>query len=99
VFYGTLDGWFKAIDARSGKLLWKFKTESGIIGQPVSYSGPDGRQYVAIFSGVGGWIGGLVAGGFDASDPTAGLGVFNAVKDLPSKTGRGGRLYVFALPR
>ena len=47
VFYGTLDGWFKAIDARSGKLLWRFKTKSGIVGQPVTYRGPDGRQYVA----------------------------------------------------
>lgn len=99
VFYGTLDGWFKAIDARSGKLLWKFKTGSGIIGQPVSYRGPDGRQYVAVYSGVGGWIGGLVSNGFDPGDPTGGLGIFNAVQDLPALTPRGGRLYVFALPR
>jgi PQQ-dependent dehydrogenase (methanol/ethanol family) len=99
VFYGTLDGWFKAIDARSGKLLWKFKTESGIIGQPISYRGPDGRQYIAIYSGVGGWVGALVASGFDPGDPTGGLGMFNAVKDLPALTPRGGRLYVFALPR
>ena len=48
VFYGTMDGWFKAIDARSGKLLWQFKTGSGIIGQPISYRGPDGRQYIAV---------------------------------------------------
>ena len=48
VFYGTMDGWFKAIDARSGKLLWKFKAGSGIIGQPISYRGPDGRQYIAV---------------------------------------------------
>jgi PQQ-dependent dehydrogenase (methanol/ethanol family) len=99
VFYGTLDGWFKAVDARSGALLWKFKTESGIIGQPVSYRGPDGRQYVAIFTGVGGWVGGLVSNGFDPGDPTGGLGIFNAVQDLPDVTPRGGRLYVFALPR
>ena len=99
VFYGTLDGWFKAVDARSGKLLWKFKAASGIIGQPVTYRGPDGRQYVAIFSGVGGWVGGLVSNGFDPRDPTGGLGIFNAVSDLAAHTGRGGRLYVFALPR
>jgi PQQ-dependent dehydrogenase (methanol/ethanol family) len=99
VFYGTLDGWFKAIDARSGKLLWKFKTGSGIIGQPVSYRGPDGRQYIAVYSGVGGWIGALVSNGFDPGDPTGGLGIFNAAKDLPALTARGGRLYVFALPR
>ena len=64
----------------SGKLLWKFKTESGIIGQPISYRGPDGRQYVAIYSGVGGWVGGLVSDGFDPGDPTGGLGIFNAVQ-------------------
>src|SRR5690606_23843220 len=57
VFYGTMDGWFKAVDAHSGELLWSFRTESGIIGQPISYLGPDGRQYVAILSGVGGWSG------------------------------------------
>jgi PQQ-dependent dehydrogenase (methanol/ethanol family) len=99
VFYGTLDGWFKAIDARSGKLLWRYKTQSGIVGQPVTYRGPDGRQYVAIFDGVGGWVGALVSAGLDAGDPTGGLGIFNAVKDLPARTERGGRLYVFALPR
>lgn len=99
VFYGTLDGWFKAIDARSGKTLWKFKTQSGIVGQPVTYRGPDGRQYVAIFDGVGGWVGALVSAGLDPGDPGGGLGMFNAVQDLPAKTPRGGRLYVFALPR
>ncbi|HYG25995.1 MAG TPA: PQQ-binding-like beta-propeller repeat protein, partial [Caulobacteraceae bacterium] len=98
VFYGTLDGWFKAVDARNGALLWRFKTESGIIGQPVTYRGPDGRQYVAILSGIGGWIGTLVAGDLDARDPTASLGIVNAVQDLKKKTKPGGRLYVFALP-
>jgi alcohol dehydrogenase (cytochrome c) len=54
VFYGTVDGWFRALDAWSGKVLWQTKLDSGVIGQPVTYLGPDGRQYVAIFSGVGG---------------------------------------------
>ena len=71
VFYGTMDGWFKAVDARSGKLLWQFKTGSGIIGQPVTYRGPDGKQYVAVLAGVGGWAGGIVAGGLDPRDGTA----------------------------
>ena len=57
VFYGTLDGWFKAVDAKTVLLLWQFKTGSGIIGQPVSYKGPDGKQYVAMLSGIGGWAG------------------------------------------
>jgi glucose dehydrogenase len=98
VFYGTMDGWFKAVDARNGKVLWKFHTGSGIIGQPVSYRGPDGRQYVAVLSGVGGWAGAIVVGKLDPRDSTAGGGLANAVHDLPSKTQPGGTLYVFALP-
>jgi PQQ-dependent dehydrogenase (methanol/ethanol family) len=98
VFYGTLDGWFKALDARDGHQLWSFKTGSGIIGQPTTFRGPDGKQYVAILSGVGGWIGALVSGDLDPRDPTAGGGTVNAVTDLPQKTTKGGMLYVFALP-
>jgi PQQ-dependent dehydrogenase (methanol/ethanol family) len=98
VFYGTMDGWFKAIDARTGAPLWQYKTGSGIIGQPVTYRGPDGRQYVAIMSGVGGWAGGIVAGNLDPRDSTAALGFAAAMKDLPSKTTKGGTLYVFSLP-
>ena len=96
-FYGTMDGWFKAIDARNGAVLWQFKTGSGIIGQPVTYRGPDGHQYVAILSGIGGWPGALVSAGLDARDSSAALGFVNALKDLPSKTTRGGMLYVFGL--
>jgi len=98
VFYGTMDGWFKAVDARTGKELWKFQTGSGIIGQPVSYRGPDGHQYVAVLSGVGGWAGAIVIGKLDPRDSTAGGGLANAVHDLPSRTQPGGTLYVFALP-
>ncbi|WP_230206947.1 PQQ-dependent dehydrogenase, methanol/ethanol family [Novosphingobium sp. Gsoil 351] len=57
VFYGTSDGWFRAVDARIGKILWQQKLSSGIIGQPMTYRGPDGTQYVAIASGVGGAAG------------------------------------------
>jgi PQQ-dependent dehydrogenase (methanol/ethanol family) len=99
VFYGTLDGWLKAIDARSGRLLWRYRTDSGIIGQPVSYRGPDGRQYIAVLSGVGGWSGAVVAMGLDRRDPTAGLGFVGAMLDLPERTDRAGKLHVFALPR
>jgi PQQ-dependent dehydrogenase (methanol/ethanol family) len=98
VFYGTMDGWFKAVDARSGAELWRFKTGSGIIGQPVTYRGPDGRQYVAVLSGVGGWAGAVVVGDLDTRDPTAAKGFAAAVPDLKEKTTKGGMLYVFALP-
>jgi lanthanide-dependent methanol dehydrogenase len=98
VFYGTMDGWFKALDARNGKLLWKFKTASGIIGQPVSYRAPDGKQYVAVLDGVGGWAGAIVSGELDPRDGTAAKGFANAMRDLPQHTGKGGTLYVFSLP-
>jgi PQQ-dependent dehydrogenase (methanol/ethanol family) len=97
IFYGTLDGWFKAVDARSGDVLWRFKVGSGIVGQPITYRGPDGRQYVAVLSGVGGWAGAVVAGKLDTRDGTAALGFVNAVKDLPSVTAAGGMLYVFGV--
>jgi PQQ-dependent dehydrogenase (methanol/ethanol family) len=98
VFYGTMDGWFKAVDARSGRLLWKAKTQSGVIGQPVSYRGPDGRQYVAVLAGIGGWAGAIALGQIDARDPTAAAGFANAMKDLPKASPPGGTLYVWALP-
>lgn len=98
VFYGTMEGWFKAVDARSGKELWKFKTGSGIIGQPTTWTAPDGKQYVAILSGVGGWAGAIVSGELDGRDGTAALGFANAMRDLPDHTTAGGMLYVFALP-
>jgi alcohol dehydrogenase (cytochrome c) len=97
-FYGTMDGWFKAINAKTGEQLWQFKTGSGIIGQPITYRGPDGKQYVAVLSGVGGWAGAIVAGGLDPADPTAALGFVNAMADLPQHTNKGGMLYVFSLP-
>jgi PQQ-dependent dehydrogenase (methanol/ethanol family) len=98
VFYGTMDGWFKAIDAKTGGLKWQFKTGSGIIGQPVAYKGPDGREYVAVFSGVGGWAGAIVSGNLDPKDPTAALGFVGAMADLKERTAPGGTVYVFALP-
>ncbi|HEX4440599.1 MAG TPA: methanol/ethanol family PQQ-dependent dehydrogenase [Thermoanaerobaculia bacterium] len=98
VFYGTMEGWFKAVDARTGALLWQFKTGSGIIGQPVSYRGPGGRQYVAVLAGIGGWAGAVVSGDLDIRDGSAALGFVNAMKDLPDVTTKGGELYVFSLP-
>lgn len=98
VFYGTMEGWFKAVSAKTGDLLWQFKTSSGIIGQPITYRGPDGRQYVAILSGVGGWAGAIVSGDLDPRDATAALGFANAMKDLKDVTTPGGTLYVFRLP-
>ena len=98
VFYGSMEGWFRAVDARTGQLLWQFKTGSGIIGQPITYRGPDGKQYVSVLSGVGGWAGTIVSGELDPRDGTAALGFVNAMSDLGKYTTKGGMLYTFSLP-
>jgi glucose dehydrogenase len=98
VFYGNMEGWFKALDARTGHVLWQWKSDSGIIGQPVSYRGPDGKQYIAVFSGVGGWAGGVVVNDLDTSDQSANNGWGGLMRELPGKTKKGGTLHVFALP-
>jgi glucose dehydrogenase len=99
VFYGTMDGWFKAVDATNGAVKWQFKVGSGIIGQPIAYRGPDGREYIAVLSGVGGWAGAIVVADLDPADPSGALGFLGAVPDLKQKTTAGGMLYVFALPQ
>ena len=98
-FYGTMDRWFKAVDAKTGKLLWKFRVGSGINGQPIAYRGPDGREYIAVLAGVGGWSGAVVAGDLDPRNPYGALGFVGATQDLPDYTAKGGTLYVFALPK
>jgi lanthanide-dependent methanol dehydrogenase len=98
VFYGTMDRWFKAVHAVTGAELWRFRAGSGIIGQPVTFTGANGRQYVAILAGVGGWAGAAALGLRPQDDPTIALGFPNAVPDLPDHTPQGGTLYVFALP-
>ena len=95
VFYGTLEGYLKAVDAKTGKELFKFKTPSGIIGNVTTYEN-GGRQYIAILSGVGGWAGiGLAAG---LTNPTDGLGAVGGYAGLRNYTSLGGQLTVFALP-
>lgn len=95
VFYGTLEGYLKAVDAKSGELLYKFKTPSGIIGNVHTWMHKD-KQYIGILSGVGGWAGiGMAAGLISDSD---GLGAVGAYKGLNSYTRLGGTLNVFSLP-
>ncbi len=95
VFYGTLEGYLKAIDAESGEELFKFKTPSGIIGNVNTYE-HNGKQYIAVLSGIGGWAGiGLAAG---LTEGTDGLGAVGAYESLHNYTNLGGQLTVFALP-
>ena len=95
VFYGTMEGWFVALDARTGTELWKFHCASGIIGNPITFLGPDGKQYVAVYSGVGGWMGAVAFPSVSADDPYAGLGVVGAMKDIKKYTAPGSTVYVF----
>ena len=95
VFYGTLEGYLKAVSPKDGRELWKFKTPSGIIGNVFTYEYA-GKQYVGVYSGIGGWAGlGMAAG---LTEPTAGLGAVGGYKDLARYTTLGGSLFVFALP-
>lgn len=98
-FYGTMDRWLKAVDAETGELLWKFRAPSGFIGQPVTYAGADGRQYVAILSGVGGWSGVVAVAELDPRVRNGALGFVGAMQDLPAYTHGGSTLLVFALPQ
>jgi PQQ-dependent dehydrogenase (methanol/ethanol family) len=95
VFYGTLEGYLKAVDL-NGKELWKFKTPSGIIGNVFTYS-HGGRQYVGVFSGIGGWAGIGMAAGLEKD--TDGLGAVGGYKELRDYTDLGGTLTVFTLPQ
>jgi PQQ-dependent dehydrogenase (methanol/ethanol family) len=97
VFYGTMEGWFKAVDARNGTELWKFHTASGIVGNPITYLGPDGKQYVVIYSGIGGWMGAVAFPTISIDDPEAALGVVGAMKEIKKYTAPGSTVYVFGL--
>ena len=93
IFYGTLEGYLKAVDSK-GKELWKFKTPSGIIGNVFTYE-HKGKQYVGVFSGIGGWAGIGMAAGLEKD--TDGLGAVGGYKELNQYTELGGSLTVFAL--
>jgi len=96
VFYGTLDGWFKAADARSGRELWKFKVGSGVVGAPISYRGPDGKQYVAVYAGIGGdWF--LLSGDVRSDDPADVRPPADFAPDLARHTSQGGMVWIFGL--
>ena len=95
VFYGTLEGYLKAVDAQTGRELFRFKTPSGIIGNVNTYK-HQGKQYISILSGVGGWAGiGMAIPSLE--NDTDGLGAVGAYKSLSSWTNLGGVLSVFSL--
>jgi PQQ-dependent dehydrogenase (methanol/ethanol family) len=96
--YGTLEGWEKAVDQKSGKLLWKFKTASGIIGNTNTWT-HGGKQYVGVLSGIGGWAGAVVAFRKENTAPDEwALGAAGGYRALKSVSKNGGVLNVFSLP-
>ena len=94
--YGTLEGYFKCVDAKDiKKELYRFKTPSGIIGNVFTYE-HKGKQYIGVYSGIGGWAGiGMAAGLEKDSD---GLGAVGGYKELAQYTELGGSLTMFAIP-
>ncbi|MCB5187029.1 methanol/ethanol family PQQ-dependent dehydrogenase [Methylobacillus caricis] len=96
VFYGTLDRWFKALDAKTGKELWKMQVGSGVVGNAITYSFK-GKQYVGVLSGIGGWAG--VAMNLGLTNDTDGLGAAGGYKELKDWNAApgGGAMNVFSL--
>ena len=95
VFYGTLEGYIKALDAKTGRELWRFKTSSGIIGNVNTYTHA-GQQYISILSGIGGWAGiGMAIPSLNQD--ADGDGAVGAYRGISKWTNLGGILSVFSL--
>jgi PQQ-dependent dehydrogenase (methanol/ethanol family) len=93
--YGTLEGYLKCVDANNiNKELFKFKTPSGIIGNVFTYQ-HKGKQYIGVYSGIGGWAGIGMAAGLEKD--TDGLGAVGGYKELKQHTDLGGSLTIFTL--
>lgn len=98
VVYGTLDGWVKVVDDRSGQVLWRFHAGSGIVGNPIAFLGPDGREYIAMYSGIGGDMGLLLSGDTRSDDPNdVRAPPTSFMPDLAKHTSWGGVVWVFGL--
>ncbi len=97
VFYGSTGGDFRAVDSKTGKILWSRKLGSGIIGNPISYS-IGGHQYVSIMAGIGGWIGLPVTAGLDLNDKYGAIGATAMAKATHlNEVPQGGEVYTFRL--
>jgi lanthanide-dependent methanol dehydrogenase len=96
VFYGTLDRWFRAIDANTGNQLWQFQVGSGVIGNPFTYA-HHGKQYVGTYSGIGGWAGIAINDGLTGDADGAGAaGAFRELTHRNAAPGAG-MLNIFSL--
>jgi alcohol dehydrogenase (cytochrome c) len=94
-FYGTLDGYLKALDVKTGRELYRYRTGAGIVGDVISYE-IKGKQYIAVLSGPGGLVG---VGLSDLSRSNEGLRITEGSNSgLGRFTALGGELTVFRLP-
>ena len=82
VFVGDLDRRFKALDVKSGEVLWETRLGTSVQGHPVSFA-VDGKQYVAVTTALGG------------TSPRVVPGVIATEITYPRS---GNALYVFSLP-
>jgi alcohol dehydrogenase (cytochrome c) len=94
VFYGTLDRWFKAVDATTGQVLFQKQLECGVAGNPISYTAPDGKQRIAVYTGTG-WLTGGFAGG---ACPAGNREEDDEKTSATPGTSSGGMVHVFKLP-
>ncbi len=96
-FYGSLGGDLRAVDRSTGKILWSRKLGSGIIGNPIAYS-VKGKEYISVWSGIGGWIGLPVTAGLDLSDKFGAIGATAMTKAAGlNHIPQGGTLYTFRI--
>lgn len=97
VFYGSLNGDFRAVDRHNGKVLWERKLGSGIVGNPITYK-VGGKQYVSVWSGMGGWIGLPITAGLDLGDKFGAIGATAMAKSAGlDKIPMGGTLSTFRI--
>ena len=81
-FVGDMDRYFRAVDVKSGKVLWETRLGTSVQGFPLTFS-VGGKQYIAVSTGLGG------------GSPRMVPGVLAPEVHYPSN---GNALYVFALP-
>ncbi len=81
-FVGDFNRSFKAVDVKTGKIIWQTRLGNTVQGYPISFS-LDGKQYIAVASGLG--------GGSPQEKPTM---LLNEVH----RPSTGHQLYVFGLP-
>jgi hypothetical protein len=92
-----MGGDFRAADSATGKELWRRKLGSGIIGNPITYS-VKGKQYVSVWSGLGGWSGLPVTAGLDFDDKFGAIGATAMAKATGlNHIPQGGTLYTFRI--